>query len=386
MQQQNIVFIESTDNYPHKFTANNSKVRIVIDGLVAAGAKCHMVNRIYGSKQSSIANVTQEYVDGIDVWSLPRFTKNKLGLISNFINHVKIVKSLKRKGENNILVMGGPIFPFFLFFALVYRMIGFRTAVMITEWARDFEDASMLKKIDYFFYDTFFGFFVSMIFPISEFLIEKCKKFNKPLFKVPILSPMPETIEPKNEEKYFLLCSTLGYKENILTIINSFELFCQRNVCSDYRLKLILSGPDAQMAEVKQYISKKGLSIDIYSQIPYNQLLELYKNANALLIPLKNSLRDRARFSQKIAEYISTGRPIVTNAVGDISFYFKNLENAYIADDYSPEAYASIMFRVAESPKEAEKIGEKGYLTGKREFDNQIVCREMVKFLTQFEE
>ena len=110
--------------------------------------------------------------------------------------------------------------------------------------------------------------------------------------------------------------------------------------------------------------------------------MSLYQNANGLLIPLQNSIQDQARFSQKIAEYLSTRNPIITNNVGDIKLYFKDRYNAYIAKSYTKEALVEIMNEIMQKPNEARRIGEEGYKTGLNNFDNIRVCKELSNFIS----
>ena len=51
---KNIFFIETTDNFPFKFTANNSKVKLLADGLIKAGNRVQIINNLQGSEISSI--------------------------------------------------------------------------------------------------------------------------------------------------------------------------------------------------------------------------------------------------------------------------------------------------------------------------------------------
>ena len=78
-----------------------------------------------------------------------------------------------------------------------------------------------------------------------------------------------------------------------------------------------------------------------------------------LLIPLDpNSLADIARFSQKIAEYVSTSRPIITSNVGEIPYYFKDKENAIICE-YSAKSYADAMLLLQNDGTLANVLGAK---------------------------
>ena len=122
---------------------------------------------------------------------------------------------------------------------------------------------------------------------------------------------------------------------------------------------------------------------------PQNKIANIIKSAieprKKILMtatPLQNSIQDQARFSQKIAEYLSTRNPIITNNVGDIKLYFKDRYNAYIAKSYTKEALVEIMNEIMQKPNEARRIGEEGYKTGLNNFDNIRVCKELSNFIS----
>lgn len=376
----NIIFIETTDNFPYKFTANNSKVKLLANGLIKAGNKVQIINNLRGSEISSIP-YTKGNDQNIQYFTFPLYSTQRFGIFKNLYQQGKILKTLKRENEKNIIIMGQPYLLLFLIEVIRYRFMGFKIGVTKTEWPSDIKTIKGLKRLDYIISDKIFGYFIDFIFPISSFIEEKCKKFHKPMFRIPILASFPPYNTKILPKKYFLLCSTLAYMENIKLAIDSFNIFQQKSNIS-YRLKLILSGNKSQIDNIQKYINTyPNLNIDIYQQIPYITLLKLYSEAEGLLIPLQNTNQDKARFSQKIAEYISTGRPIITNNVGDIQIYFKHKVNAYIAESYDKKTFSEIMKDISLNPEEATQIGKQGYLTGVEYFDNINFGQKLNTFL-----
>ena len=58
--------------------------------------------------------------------------------------------------------------------------------------------------------------------------------------------------------------------------------------------------------------------VEILGQLPRAELLDLYQDASVLLAPLFEDTRSIARFPTKIGEYLAAGRPVLTNAVGEV--------------------------------------------------------------------
>ena len=382
----NIIFAETTDGFPKKFTANNSKTELIARGLLNAGDNVTIINKIQGSEFIH-KDVEQDSINGLTYYSFKRYNTERFGYIKNLINQCKILKKLKQKNRNNILIMGQPYFLVFLIEVFIYKILGYKTGITKTEWPSQIKSIEGIKKIDYIISDFAFGYFIDFILPISSYIEEQCKKFHKRQLRIPILARFSQysPINSTQSKPYFLLCSTTAYKENIHIFIESFSLFMNKYPNSEFGIKLVLSGKDEDIKLAQQYILHSPFKerIEIYRQIPYNILLSLYKNATGLFIPLQDTIQDKARFSQKIAEYVSTGRPIITNNIGDIEQYFIDDENAYIAKEYSAEAYYNIFSRIYLAPEEANKIGYNGYLTGLKYFDNVKVSQELSLFLSK---
>lgn len=379
----NIIFVETTDCFPFKFTANNSKVKLLAEGLLVSGDKVTIINKIQGSDF-----VTKDYeygfIENIPYYTFAKYNRSRLSIVWNLINQFLILKKLKKENMNNVIIMGQPYFLIFLIETVIYKLLGYKIGITKTEYPSAFNNIKGIKKIDAWLSDNLFGYFVDYIFPISQYIEIKCLKYKKVMFKIPILASFKKEenkkVEPQN---YFLLCSTLAYKENVLLVIDAFRIFLNKCKHTNFSLKLVLSGKNDEMRFIYEYISNccEKERIEVYNQVAYDVLISLYKGANALLIPLQNTIQDKARFSQKIAEYLSTSRPIITNPIGDIELYFTNQYNAYIAKSYNAEDFAEIMKRIVNKPEEARAIGERGYLTGVSNFDNIHLCSRLSNFM-----
>lgn len=163
-------------------------------------------------------------------------------------------------------------------------------------------------------------------------------------------------------------------------IIDSYKHYLTTN--NTFKLYLILSGSNEARNVIKRYIDKENLTSDIkikYS-LPYNELFELYCNAQALIIPLDpNEEQDKARFSQKIAEYLSSGTPIISNEVGEIKHYFKNLNNIILCE-YKTDSFAETFRWIAKNQKKSKEIGINGFHLGLQEFNYEYYGKKFIEF------
>lgn len=222
--------------------------------------------------------------------------------------------------------------------------------------------------------------------PISDQLSAYYVKIApfKPAMKLPILCDFDKFDIPRIEdESYFLYCGSLRYKE-----VRDFVVQAYRNSKANEQTKLymIVSGGSKKETNNLQIELNAMFTSDpvkIFSNIPYEQLIRLYRNALALLIPLRNTLQDAARFPHKIGEYLAAGNPVITTNVGEIQTYFKDRETALIADNYEVREFAEKMNFVLENRKEGMKIGIRGHKMGIVEFDYRAHGQRLISFVDE---
>jgi len=274
------------------------------------------------------------------------------------------------------------------FFKLVYyhllsRIFRFKTVLVYHEYRSDFgyRQKNKLTKFNDNAFDKYFINFVDGVFPISEFLIEHINKKNKnkPFLKIPPLTDFNLfDVKISNNENYFLFCGSAGFQEIIEFIIIAFE-----KVQTSYLLYLVCSGSKAELSVLNAKIaaSTKKQSIKLFSDISEDELIKLYINSKGLLIPLKNDLRDRARFPQKTSEYTASGAPIISTKFGEIEYYFTDNVNALIADDFDVNLFAKKIQYVVDEPQKAIEIGKAGKILGREIFNYASYTGKVKEFV-----
>lgn len=106
--------------------------------------------------------------------------------------------------------------------------------------------------------------------------------------------------------------------------------------------------------------TKADPRLDVAGYLPRAELVRLYSRASALLIPLFDDVRSRARFPTKIGEYLASARPIVTTAVGEIPRYFEDNVNAVVCPAGDPATYGRRIVALLNDAELAASIGRQG--------------------------
>lgn len=311
-----------------------------------------------------------------------RRTANFLGRVNEFFLLLKLCIA------NDIDVMfyypTNGSFLELIYYRFFSKIFGFPLIAQYVEYRTSFKsDAKPHEKVAHYLFDKYFMRFVDAVLPISEYLIEHLKRrgYAKPFIKVPPLTDFRQfQVERQGaEEDYFLYVGTAGYIEAIEFITKSFDASAQQ----DYHLHLVVNGSASQMRVVEDLVGKmkKKDKVRLFSNLKYAHLVHKYIHARALLIPLTDSIQDKARFPQKISEYLASGNPIITTNFGEVPYYFVNEQNALVSKHYDINEYAAKMDFVVYNPDMAREIGKAGKDTGLKYFDFNSYGAEIKKMI-----
>jgi glycosyltransferase involved in cell wall biosynthesis len=112
-------------------------------------------------------------------------------------------------------------------------------------------------------------------------------------------------------------------------------------------------------------------------------LIRCYKSATALLLPMWDDDRSRARIPNKLAEYMAAGRPVITSAVGDLGAFLQHGVNAYLGEPGSERDFAANMLAVMEDPARAARLGAAGQRTCLESLDFRYQSASLSRFFVE---
>lgn len=375
----NIVII-ITDNYPNKFSATNVKAEFIAKGLIKKGVKVTIVDVPYGTDgiQQVTYGITQDQVNYIQ---LPQTDQNIKRAWKNLHFYKEILNKLYLPDDDNIVLFGFFFFPFYLRLCHIAKKCGYKKYLLYHEWNIETSHPSFLAAFEDYLMTFTFGYFLDGILPISHFLEKKCKMFHKPQMILPIMAEFKEEKNIPPIGAHFSFCADVKYLLRNKIILDAFERLYR--IKPECKLCLVLFGKENDIKSLQAYLdtltSKDNILIK--SKIPQDELMQLYRTSRALIIPLDpKSIADKARFSQKIAEYLSCARPVITNNVGEIPYYLHDRKDSIIVD-YSVEGFVEAMKYVCENKEEAQKIGIQGFVSGKEQFDVDVNCTRLLSFI-----
>ena len=371
------VVIMCSRGYGNSFSAINTKSELIALGLIAAGVDVHIIDSVKGIRA---INCCQEKISqaGVSYAAFPEGRGKRL--LSNIKEYKSLLLKYKKSADINHIIIGMDYMPIFISLSKIAHNLGYSTSTLFHEWHISMPSKRLSKTIHKYWQDYCFGKYMDAIFPISHFLQAKAEHFDKPMMLLPVLGNFDKQY-PTLPKPQFTYCADAGYLMRNKIVLDAFEILYQS--CANVRLNLVLFGLSQDIVSVKSYLLSltSRNNVSILFQISNSELQQLYFSSLGLLIPLDpNSLQDKARFSQKIAEYLTSTRPIITSNVGEVPFYFENRINAMVVD-YSASAYAHAMKSLVDDNNLADRIGQKGYELGRKNFNYLAYGNKLKTFI-----
>lgn len=395
MKEPNIGVIHlGISGFPYGFAAMQ-RVLLMCKGLLGESIEVVLINRkgvhSYKKYPNFPAKGVHEGISYIYATGNPYKSKNfwvrNFQKINGFFQEIKHIHHVKKKhnaqaillyikGELGLIVYYWMISKVFRL-KIILNYVEYRSRINDRKWA--------IQKWNDYLFDKFAPRVVDGLIPISEYLAKELQKTapSTPQLKIPVICDYQlfEGESFREHQEYFLYCGSIKYREVIYFILDSFARLENINA----ELYFVISGNEKARKDTIKNIEEQydTAQIRFFSNLPYNELIELYKAATALLIPLRPIEQDIARFPHKIGEYLASGNPIVTTSIGEIEYYFKDCHNAFIAPKYSTEEYAAKMEEVFRDKKKSQKIGLSGKAMGMKNFDYRIQGEKLKNFLIQ---
>ena len=373
--------------------AEIKKMTLISKSLVLKDHSVTIINKkgVHSSKNypdlkvsGNSEGINYVYTSG-DPFFNKNFSKRNLLKIKGILNEFQLLYKLRKDKQLDYAILSTHSFTSIFYYAVLSKLFGFKTILNHVEYYSGVKmnRSNVGKWINDKLYDQYAPLLVDISFPISEFLIDHLKKItpNKKYFKIPVLAEFEKYngVETLEEPKYFFFSGAAAYTEIIMFIIDSFN----RLKNSSAYLYLGVKGSEADLTQIRKYISNnfQKEKIKLFTTLTEKQLYNYYQNATALLIPLRPTIQDKARFPHKIGEYLASGNPVISTNYGEVKYYFIDGETMLIADSYNIESFSNKMQFVIDNPVEAQKIGKNGQTLASSDFDYKNYGAKIIDFL-----
>ena len=374
--------------------AHIQRITLLGRALIAAGCEVSVVCRMWVWRSNVKTHYGKEGVhEGIhfkytvDSPFRPKgFIERQYQRIKGLIGEFFYIRKLKKENKIDAAILSTMNFNDALRYKLYSKFIGFPVAVNLVEMASALDRrSSMVLSIQNWLMENWLLKRFDGAMPISDKLCEFYDEIapSKLNMKVPVICDYDKfaEVERRNTEPYFLYCASISFMSVAEFVMKSYESMKNNG---KIKLYLLIGVRNTKQKEALQEELDKRFPngmVKLFSNVPYQKLMELFTNAQGLLIPLRHTIEDTARFPHKVGEYLATGNPVVTTNVGEINTYFEDEQTALIAEEYSVDQFAQKMDYVIEHTEHSQSIGRAGKELGKQNFDFKAYGIKIKNFL-----
>lgn len=372
-----MVLFVGLSGVPYLRRACDNRIMAFAQLFAEIGYKVSILNRtpVKKKKEIELDLVYHSDIDFVESLSMdkpaPKMLQLLIHAISYLFEFIKILR-MNRVGSIDLIhVYSGHFFEFIIYrmiskvvnAKLIYQYVEFRSAV---------DRKSLYHKINGYLCDRYLHWVFDGIISISDFLTAHIRNRapDMPLIKIPPLCDFAYFNSISSVEsparKYIFYCGSAGYFEVIQLIIDSYK----QSSCMNHEIDLVMvvNGSSEEMLNVFDYVSGNH-SIKIKTNLHYESLIQLYKNALLCMIPLRDTIQDIARFPNKIGEYCASSCAFITTSVGDIPEYFIDKQNALLIAENSVETIADKIDWAILNESRLAEIRRESYKTGVDFFD-----------------
>jgi glycosyltransferase involved in cell wall biosynthesis len=376
-----------------KGMASTQRLLLSFKGLKKAGEVPLVINKISHNQYPDEKKVRRfegiTYINTPYLNSKPNsFITRNINKVSGYIGEIRFLYKKRKKIGSAILY--STYFLEYPYYFLLSRFFGFKLILQYVEMFSAVPGrSSFFTKINDRLIDRYAGTLSDGVIAISNYLADHVKKNSPrtPVIKIPANSDFSaiESIAPANTAPYLMYCGTIYYEEVIEFVV---LLFLKLRATNKYagKLLLIISGNhDDNWNKLRKFLKNDACSesVIVKSNIPYAELVGAYKAADLLLIPLRNTVQDIARFPHKVGEYTASKRPILSTNLGELKAYFKDGESALLADEFSLDSYYDKISGLLLCEEKLDNIGMAGNAVGQQNFDYVEQGKALKKFIDQ---
>lgn len=382
------VVLSGYSGFPYSKSATRQKQMLIAKAIqINPGYNTIIINYIsYSNKTIS----KKGFFDGVSYKVNSLFSKKPtnrfLSLINLTYGYVNELIFLLRFNPNFLIVADRNI----IYLIMVLIISKLSSIKLILTAVEDFESLNKSKLLHKLINKIYYNFIVKNIdgvFPISSSIENKIKKYNSKVsqLRLPVFTDFDNFLSNYkiNESNYFLYCGTANYDKTIKFIIKSYLFKPLKS-----NLIIVTSGSVEKIEELKLFAEKSKFAnkIKFFTNIEYDYLVSLYKNANALLIPMFQNIIDNNRFPHKIAEYCASKRPIISTSYGEISDFFTDNMNAFLMKKSTVKNLSEKMQTIEKDKPKANLIGLNSYNLGKSIFNYKSYSDPLKNFLNSLDE
>jgi len=390
------------DPYPHGMACTN-RIHLYAKGIVEVGASVQILIPRPTEQNRETARNTQikGRFEGVDFLYTcgttirgSTFLMRRLLELHGLIGATReLIRGVKKQNTRAVLFVGNDGV-FILYFAIICKLLDIiflqekSEIPFFNKPARTLLSEIYQRLYTKYIYKCFDGILVISEALKKYFHKRICKRAK--LLQLPIIVDTDEFFQATTlYKKPFTIayCGNMSESQDgVLTLIRAFKLIADNFP----EVRLILMG-DTRNADDKQKVAsliretRLSQKIILAGYLPRRQLIETLNSVSVLVLAKPSNLQSAYCFPSKLAEYLSTGNPVVVTDTGEISNYLEDSLNAYLVEPGNVIALAEKISFVLQNPRQASKVGESGRVLAESLFSYRVHVKRILDFIKNLE-
>lgn len=313
--------------------------------------------------------------EGINFYNLYAIKTRKPGRLKSVLHKIikyfkapLLLKKLNKKERILAIHLYTNRFVVELLLFIISRFIGTKITLERNEHPLQDFGQSLLERMRLKFFLGCEPLMFDGVFCISNYLADF---YYKKGFKESKIFVIPSTVDTGrfvsctevslNFDYIFYSGSLTILKDGVDILIKSFSAFSAKHK----GLNLVLAGKGdsvAEETELRILVDKLGLGerVIFLGQVPRNEIPQYLVHAKILALARPSSFIADAGFPSKLTEYLASGKPAVVTKVGEIPYYLKDKDTAFLVDPDDVNSFSRKLEFVLDNYEAALKVAERG--------------------------
>lgn len=176
-------------------------------------------------------------------------------------------------------------------------------------------------------------------------------------------------------------------KDGVLNLLKAAAKAARR-LAPEVDLRVEILGGDTKSTAGRAAVRESQLlgldnRVTFHGQVPHADVRDHLAECHVLALPRPVSRQASGGFPTKLGEYLSTARPVLTTAVGEIPRYLRHGDTCVMVPPNDVTALGQSLLDIASGYREAQVIGARGRELVERSFAAPVQANKVVSFVEQ---
>lgn len=359
--------------FPEGNAATN-RVHTYAKGFTEHGVKCHVITffNLYSDQFEGNVDGYNYYIPFKQRKRGKYLVQRRFHKFMKYIHTLALIRKLHKDEKVKVINVWTNLLITHLFAWVLARMVGAKLMVECSEHPLRYFQGSFLKRkqgeIKFYIESRL----CDGVFCISRFLVDFYRGHGVADSKLLLV---PSTVDPSRFEvsgKSPMTFRYIGYfgsltftRDNIDVLIRAFAGTRQ----SFPEIHLVLGGfcSNQEKEQLIDLITQLNLDpyVHVLGYLSRSEIQSYICHSDILVMVRNNDLQSKASYPSKLTEFLSTGKPVITSNVGEISDYLKDREHVYFVEAGDVNGMRDTLNELLTSYEKAVQTGKNGKsLTG----------------------